>query len=259
MRATGLPLRSGHCWTWQPPTWTSTSSHARSRNPSSAGMTTRRMLLVRADEFGTKRPCESSAPCNRSGAMAYETPAALRAALEDRLANRSRETGVDLDMPLGGGPHSSDCSFASKPRAPGRWIVKGGMALEVRLGDRARSTRDLDLRPAGGRHRWLGRPRSGDRLLLGRSRWRRLRVSRRVANDDLCGRGGPTWMAVVCRDPSGRPPIRERTPRHRRAGRRSIENPTRQPAGHGRDFAGLSPHTSKSSIRSSTLPRRSMR
>ena len=29
--------------------------------------------------------------------------------------------------------------------APGRWVVKGGMALEMRLGDRARSTRDLDL------------------------------------------------------------------------------------------------------------------
>ncbi len=28
---------------------------------------------------------------------------------------------------------------------PGRWILKGGMALEFRLGDRARATRDLDL------------------------------------------------------------------------------------------------------------------
>lgn len=28
---------------------------------------------------------------------------------------------------------------------PGRWIVKGGMAVEFRLGDRARATRDLDL------------------------------------------------------------------------------------------------------------------
>jgi predicted nucleotidyltransferase component of viral defense system len=28
---------------------------------------------------------------------------------------------------------------------PGRWVVKGGMALEVRLADRARTTRDLDL------------------------------------------------------------------------------------------------------------------
>ena len=29
--------------------------------------------------------------------MAYESPAALRQALETRLGNRSRETGVDLE------------------------------------------------------------------------------------------------------------------------------------------------------------------
>lgn len=29
--------------------------------------------------------------------------------------------------------------------APDRWIVKGGVALDLRLGDRARATRDLDL------------------------------------------------------------------------------------------------------------------
>lgn len=28
---------------------------------------------------------------------------------------------------------------------PGRWILKGGMAMEVRIGNRARATRDLDL------------------------------------------------------------------------------------------------------------------
>ncbi|HEX4952840.1 MAG TPA: nucleotidyl transferase AbiEii/AbiGii toxin family protein [Thermoanaerobaculia bacterium] len=28
---------------------------------------------------------------------------------------------------------------------PGLWVLKGGMALEIRLGDRARTTRDLDL------------------------------------------------------------------------------------------------------------------
>ena len=49
------------------------------------------------EDSDTKRPFESNAPCNRSGAMAYETPPALRAALEDRLANRSRETGVALE------------------------------------------------------------------------------------------------------------------------------------------------------------------
>src|SRR6185312_4353827 len=28
---------------------------------------------------------------------------------------------------------------------PGKWVVKGGMAMETRLGDRARLTKDLDL------------------------------------------------------------------------------------------------------------------
>ena len=28
---------------------------------------------------------------------------------------------------------------------PGKWVVKGGMALEVRLSDEARLTKDLDL------------------------------------------------------------------------------------------------------------------
>jgi hypothetical protein len=28
---------------------------------------------------------------------------------------------------------------------PGQWIVKGGLALQLRLGDRARTTKDIDL------------------------------------------------------------------------------------------------------------------
>ncbi|MBA3736391.1 MAG: nucleotidyl transferase AbiEii/AbiGii toxin family protein [Actinobacteria bacterium] len=76
--------------------------------------------------------------------MTYETPAALRAALEDRLGNRSRETGVDLQR-LRRRAAFERLLVRLELGAPRRWIVKGGMALEVRLGDRARSTRDLDL------------------------------------------------------------------------------------------------------------------
>ncbi len=76
--------------------------------------------------------------------MAYDTPAALRAALEDRLANRSRGTGIDLER-LRRRAAFERLLVRLELGAPGRWIVKGGMALEVRLGDRARSTRDLDL------------------------------------------------------------------------------------------------------------------
>lgn len=74
----------------------------------------------------------------------YETPAGLRAALEARLANRGRETGLDLGW-LRRRALFERMLVRLELAAPGRWIVKGGMALELRLGDRARSTRDLDL------------------------------------------------------------------------------------------------------------------
>ena len=35
--------------------------------------------------------------------------------------------------------------------APGRWVLKGGLALDFRFGERARTTRDIDLAIAGGR------------------------------------------------------------------------------------------------------------
>lgn len=76
--------------------------------------------------------------------MAYEAPAALRQALETRLGNRSRETGIDLER-LRRRAAFERLLVRLELGAPHRWVVKGGMALEIRLGDRARSTRDLDL------------------------------------------------------------------------------------------------------------------
>lgn len=76
--------------------------------------------------------------------MAYESPAALRQALETRLGNRSRETGTDLER-LRRRAAFERLLVRLELGAPHRWVVKGGMALEIRLGDRARSTRDLDL------------------------------------------------------------------------------------------------------------------
>ncbi len=76
--------------------------------------------------------------------MAYESAAALRQALETRLGNRSRETGIDLER-LRRRAAFERLLVRLEAGAPGRWVVKGGMALEIRLGDRARSTRDLDL------------------------------------------------------------------------------------------------------------------
>jgi predicted nucleotidyltransferase component of viral defense system len=76
--------------------------------------------------------------------MRYATPAAFRAALEQRLANTARDTGTDLDRLRRRAVFER--ILARLAAAPDeRWILKGGFALEVRLGDRARATRDLDV------------------------------------------------------------------------------------------------------------------
>lgn len=80
--------------------------------------------------------------------MPYETPQALRAALEDRLKNQARETAVDLQR-LRRRVVVERLLVRLDDAAPGRWILKGGMAVEFRLHDRARATRDLDLAVRG--------------------------------------------------------------------------------------------------------------
>ena len=76
--------------------------------------------------------------------MRYETTTALRQALETRLRDRSRSTGVDLER-LRRRALFERLLVRLELNDPGTWIVKGAMALEVRLGDQARMTRDLDL------------------------------------------------------------------------------------------------------------------
>lgn len=76
--------------------------------------------------------------------MTYATPHALRAALEDRLRNRSAATGVSLDR-LRRRVLFERVVARLEAANPGRWVLKGGMALEVRLRDDARLTKDIDL------------------------------------------------------------------------------------------------------------------
>lgn len=75
---------------------------------------------------------------------AYATPAELRAALEARLLRESREKGVDLQR-LRRRAVFERLLVRLDLTHPGVWVVKGGIALEVRMQERARSTRDLDL------------------------------------------------------------------------------------------------------------------
>lgn len=83
--------------------------------------------------------------------MTYETPAALRRALEDRLLAESRRSGVSLDR-LRRRVMVERILARLQAAEPNAWVLKGGTALEVRLGDRARLTKDIDVglrSPAG--------------------------------------------------------------------------------------------------------------
>ena len=76
--------------------------------------------------------------------MTYETAQALRMALEQRLLSRSKETKVSLDR-LRRRVLFERIVSRLQVAEPGRWVLKGGMALEVRLRDEARLTKDIDL------------------------------------------------------------------------------------------------------------------
>ena len=76
--------------------------------------------------------------------MPYETPGALRAALEARMAAPEGTTVPGLER-LRRRAVFERLLIRLDHANPGQWVLKGGMALEVRLGDRARTTRDLDL------------------------------------------------------------------------------------------------------------------
>jgi hypothetical protein len=76
--------------------------------------------------------------------MKYQSSGAFRRALEERLCAQSLQSGVPLvrlrkmvafDRFLARLLHAQ----------PGLWIVKGGLAMQLRLGRRARTTKDIDM------------------------------------------------------------------------------------------------------------------
>ncbi|MGH2710264.1 MAG: nucleotidyl transferase AbiEii/AbiGii toxin family protein [Actinomycetota bacterium] len=76
--------------------------------------------------------------------MRYASAAAFRTALEQRLLNQSRETGASL-VRLRKTVVFDRLLTRLKEVAPGRWILKGALALDFRLGPRTRTTKDMDL------------------------------------------------------------------------------------------------------------------
>lgn len=77
--------------------------------------------------------------------MRYATPAAFRTALEARLNEAARARGQGSPARLRKLVVVDRLLARLQVVAPGRWVVKGGVALDLRLGDRARATNDLDL------------------------------------------------------------------------------------------------------------------
>lgn len=78
----------------------------------------------------------------------YATAQAFRRAIETRISASSRDTGLSLSR------LRKEVVFARLlarlgSQAPGRWVLKGGLAMAYRFGDRARSTRDVDLAMTG--------------------------------------------------------------------------------------------------------------
>lgn len=76
--------------------------------------------------------------------MKYHTPAAFRQALEERLKQQERESGEPL-IRLRKRVTFERLMARLQEKETSPWVIKGGFALELRLGERARMTKDLDL------------------------------------------------------------------------------------------------------------------
>ncbi len=75
---------------------------------------------------------------------AYRSGAAFRRALEDRLLNQSSQTAMPLVRLRK--LVAFDRFLARLLLAqPGLWMLKGGLALQLRMGDLARTTKDVDV------------------------------------------------------------------------------------------------------------------
>ncbi len=76
--------------------------------------------------------------------MTYQSGAAFRRALEDRLLAESQQARVPLVRLRK--MVAFDRFLARLVRAhPDHWLLKGGLALQLRLGLRARTTLDVDV------------------------------------------------------------------------------------------------------------------
>ncbi len=76
--------------------------------------------------------------------MMYSSGAAFRRALEDRLRSEARRSGLPLIRLRKMVAFERFVGRLVQDR-PGCWLIKGGLALQWRLGSVARTTKDLDM------------------------------------------------------------------------------------------------------------------
>lgn len=69
---------------------------------------------------------------------------AFRTALEQRLLEQSRRSAVSL-VRLRKAVAFDRLLGRLLVAAPGRWVLKGAVALDFRMGERTRTTKDMDL------------------------------------------------------------------------------------------------------------------
>jgi hypothetical protein len=112
----------------------------------------------------------------------YQTAEAFRTALEQRLKNEAEESGVAL-MRLRKRVAFERFLARLAASESGGWVLKGAFALELRLGIRTRTTKDIDLARVDDEEAATGHLNSfGDRS------WRLLRL--RGSAYSSSGRGG---------------------------------------------------------------------
>ena len=130
--------------------------------------------------------------------MRYQSAAAFRAALEARLKDAQSE-GIGLSR-LRKRVAFERLLARLQAVAPNAWVLKGGFALELRLGGSARTTKDIDID-------WTLDEEDAVELLLDASALRlddgfEFTLERSGADDDVAG-GGERWAvsaAVAARE-----------------------------------------------------------
>src|SRR5437870_6218995 len=113
--------------------------------------------------------------------MRYEAPADFRQALEERFRQREQETKEPL-VRMRKRLVFERCMVRLQKKTDSPWVVKGGFALELRMGMRARMTKDLDL--------------SVDMGYFGGKKLSSAEVAQKL-RDDLAGGGDDKFVFVV--------------------------------------------------------------